>query len=70
LLDVRLDDGIALGHELRLERPHLPIALMSGDSGASEARERAVGLTDLFLEKPFSLPAVTATVEKLLDPHE
>jgi CheY-like chemotaxis protein len=68
LLDVALgvDDGVALGHELRLERPHLPIALMSGDNSVADARERAVGLTDLFLEKPITLPAVTATVEKLL----
>jgi len=69
VMDVRLgaEDGIALGRELRLEQPDLPIALMSGDSGTSEARERAAGLTDLFLAKPFTLPAVTATVEELLD---
>ena len=69
LLDVKLgvDDGIALGYELRLERPHLPIALMSGDSSAAEARERGAGLTDVFLEKPFTLPEVKATVEALLD---
>jgi DNA-binding response OmpR family regulator len=68
LLDIKLgiDDGVALGHELRLERPHLPIALMSGDSSAAEARERAVGLTDVFLQKPFTLPEVKATVEALL----
>jgi DNA-binding response OmpR family regulator len=68
LLDVGLgvDDGVALGHELRLERPDLPIALMSGDGSEADARERAVGLTDLFLEKPFTLPEVTATVETLL----
>jgi CheY-like chemotaxis protein len=68
LLDVKLgvDDGVALAHELRLERPHLPIALMSGDSSAPDARERAVGLTDVFLGKPFTLPEVKATVEALL----
>jgi CheY-like chemotaxis protein len=68
LLDVKLgvDDGVALAHELRLERPHLPIALMSGDSSAPDARERAVGLTEVFLEKPFTLPEVKATVEALL----
>jgi two-component system OmpR family response regulator len=68
LLDVFLgvDDGVALGHELRRERPNLPIALMSGDGSAAETRERALGLTDLFLEKPFTLPEVTATVETLL----
>jgi CheY-like chemotaxis protein len=68
LLDVRLgvDDGIALGHELRRERPDLPIVLMSGDSSEAEARQRAVGLTDVFLQKPVSLPEVTATVEELV----
>jgi CheY-like chemotaxis protein len=68
LMDVRLgaDDGVALGRELRLERPDLPIALMSGDSSAAEAKERAAGLTDLFLSKPFTLSSVTATVEQLL----
>jgi CheY-like chemotaxis protein len=68
LLDVKLgvDDGVALAHELRLERPHLPIALMSGDSSAPGARERAVGLTEVFLEKPFTLPEVKATVDALL----
>jgi CheY-like chemotaxis protein len=68
LLDVKLgvDDGVALAHELRLERPHLPIALMSGDGSDPDARERAVGLTDVFLEKPFTLPEVKATVEALL----
>jgi CheY-like chemotaxis protein len=68
LLDVFLgvDDGVALGHELRRERPNLPIALMSGDSSTADARERAVGLTDLFLEKPFTLPEVTAMVDTLL----
>jgi CheY-like chemotaxis protein len=68
LLDVKLgiDDGVALAHELRLERPHLPIALMSGDNSAAEERERAAGLTDVFLEKPFTRPEVTATVQALL----
>ena len=68
LMDVRLgiDDGVSLGHEVRLERPHLPIALMSGDSSAAEARERAVGLTDVFLEKPFTLPEVKDAVGALL----
>jgi DNA-binding response OmpR family regulator len=69
LLDVRLgaDDGIELGRELRLERPSLPIALMSGSIGAREARHRGGALTDLFLAKPFTLEAVTATVELLLE---
>jgi hypothetical protein len=40
---------------------------MNGDSSGADARERAVGLTDLFLEKPFTLPQVTAMVDTLLD---
>jgi CheY-like chemotaxis protein len=69
LLDVKLgiDDGVALAHELRLERPHLPIALMSGENSDAEERERAAGLTDVFLEKPFTLPQVKETVQALLD---
>ena len=39
---------------------------MSGDSSAEEARERAVGLTDYFLQKPVSLPEVTSMLETLL----
>jgi DNA-binding response OmpR family regulator len=69
LLDVRLgaDDGIALGQKLRLERPTLPIALMSGSSGAREVKQRGEGLTDLFLAKPFTLEAVTEMIERLLE---
>jgi DNA-binding response OmpR family regulator len=68
LLDVRLDleDGVALGRELRLEWPDVPIALMSGDSSGSSALQRAVGLTDLFLSKPFTPEKLTEAVEDLL----
>jgi hypothetical protein len=40
---------------------------MSGDSATADAQQRAAGLTDQFLIKPFTLAAVTATVEELLD---
>jgi two-component system OmpR family response regulator len=68
LIDVRLgpDDGVAVCRQLRLERPSLPIALMSGSIGATEARQRGADLTDLFLAKPFALEAVTTIVEALL----
>jgi two-component system, OmpR family, response regulator len=68
LMDVHFgaEDGIALGRELRRERPNLPIALMSGDSAASEARKRGASLTNVFLMKPFTLERATATVEQLL----
>jgi DNA-binding response OmpR family regulator len=67
LLDVRLgpEDGVSLGYELRLDRPDLPIALMSGDSSAAEAKRRSIGLTDLFVEKPFTFDQVRGTVEAL-----
>ena len=51
---------------VRLERRTFRIALMSGDSSAEEARERAVGLTDYFLPKPVSIPEVTSMLETLL----
>ena len=70
LLDVRLgpEDGVSLGRELRLDRPDLPIALMSGDSSAAEAKQRSIGLTDLFVEKPFTFDQVRGTVKSLLAP--
>jgi DNA-binding response OmpR family regulator len=69
VLDVRLgpDDGISLAHELRQMQRDVPIALLSGDSSEAEAVRRAVGLTDLFLSKPFTLPDLESTVEKLLE---
>lgn len=68
ILDVRLEleDGVELGREFRLERPDLPIALMSGETSGAEALRRAAGLTDLFLAKPFTLEKLTAAVEELL----
>jgi two-component system cell cycle sensor histidine kinase/response regulator CckA len=68
VLDVRLgpEDGVALARELRLDRPDLPIALMSGDSSTAEAKQNAIGLTELFIEKPFTFDQVRRTVEALL----
>ena len=60
------DDGGALGHELRLDRPDLPIALVSGKSTVDDAKQRANGLTDLVLAEPFTLEAVTGVARKLL----
>jgi DNA-binding NtrC family response regulator len=69
VIDVRLgaDDGVAVSRELRLVRPNLPIALMSGSIEASEAKQRGADLTDLFLAKPFALEAVAAVVDQMLD---
>jgi len=69
LVDVRLgaDDGVAVGRELRLERPSLPIALMSGSIAATEVRRRSADLTEVFLAKPFAVEAVRGVVEQLLD---
>jgi DNA-binding response OmpR family regulator len=69
VLDIRLgaDDGVALGREIRLDRPDLPILLMSGDSSAAEALKDAGGVTDLFLAKPFTSESVTAAVVEILE---
>jgi DNA-binding response OmpR family regulator len=68
IIDVRLDleDGVALARELRIDWPGLPIALMSGDSSGPEALERAGGLTDVFLAKPFTIEKLAATIDDLL----
>jgi CheY-like chemotaxis protein len=70
LLDVHFgaEDGVAIGRELRRERPNLPIALMSGTSAAGDLKRRGAGLTDVLLLKPFTLETVAATVEQLLNP--
>jgi hypothetical protein len=53
-------------HELRLDRPDLPIALVSGKSTVDDAKQRAIGLTGLVLAEPFTLEAVTGVARKLL----
>lgn len=65
LLDSRLgaDDGIALGGELRRERPDLPIALITGDTRADDPEAR--GLTSHIIGKPFALEHLIATVRTL-----
>jgi DNA-binding NtrC family response regulator len=60
------DDGVSLGRELRRELPDLPIALIDGDGSAAEAVERAAGLTDLFIPKPFTVDQLMGTVDELL----
>jgi DNA-binding response OmpR family regulator len=68
ILDARFgtDDGISLARELRQELPDLPIAIISGDSSAPEAIQRAAGLTDLFIPKPFTLAELMGTVDELV----
>ena len=72
LLDVRLgaDDGISLAYELRQMQRDVPIALLSGDSSEAEAMRRAAGLTDVFLSKPFTIPDLAVTVNRLLDKRD
>lgn len=68
ILDARFgtDDGISLARELRQELPDLPIAIISGDSSGPEAIQRASGLTDLFIPKPFTLAELMGTVDELV----
>jgi DNA-binding response OmpR family regulator len=69
ILDVSFgtDDGISLGRELRHDRPELPIALLTDEGTVPETSARAAGVTDLFLEMPFRLEELRATLEELLD---
>jgi len=68
LLDVRLDleNGVALGQELRLDWPNLPIAFMSGDTSGAEAIASTNGFSTIFLSKPFTPDRLTSVVEQLL----
>jgi DNA-binding NtrC family response regulator len=61
LLDVHVgnENGIDLLDELKLQRPELPVVLLTGESGLSaEARDRA----DAVLPKPFDIALLTETV--------
>ena len=65
LLDARLgrEDGIRLGHELRRARPDIPIALVSGDTAATDPSAQA--LTNHVLRKPFALDDLIEMVRAL-----
>ena len=67
LLDVHVGaaSGLDLLDELERERPSLPVALLTGESGLPpEARGRAAAV----VSKPFPIEALTGTVERLLGP--
>jgi DNA-binding response OmpR family regulator len=65
LVDVRLgdDDGVALARELRMERPELAIAFVTGSAYGLEDAARAV--SNDIVQKPFSLEELTETVKRL-----
>jgi CheY-like chemotaxis protein len=65
LLDIRLgeDDGLALARALRPEHPELAIAFLTGSAFGLE--EEAGDAADAFLAKPFTLEALSETVERL-----
>jgi DNA-binding NtrC family response regulator len=64
LLDVHVgsDDGLAFLAELRGERPHLPVALLTGSSELSGEQEEHA---DAVIAKPFPIGDLTATVGRL-----
>jgi two-component system OmpR family response regulator len=64
LLDVKLgdDDGIQLARELRESRPGLAIALLTGSTLAPDKGDE---LADAFIQKPFDLEELSATVRRL-----
>ncbi len=65
--DIRMpgDDGVTLAHRLRVERPDLPILLMSGYADAA-ARASLEGLEAAFLAKPFRLSELRASVASMM----
>ena len=66
LLDVHLgqEDGLELLHELRRDRPSLPVALFTGSADIDSVSRLGA---DEVLRKPFSLEGLSETVKRLLD---
>ena len=64
LLDVKLgeDDGIELARELREAQPSLAIAFLTGSTIAPGKGEE---IADAFIQKPFDLEELSATVQRL-----
>ena len=64
LLDVKLgdDDGIELARELRESNPGLAIAFLTGSALAPGDGEE---IADAFIQKPFDLEELSATVRRL-----
>jgi two-component system OmpR family response regulator len=64
LLDVKLgeDDGIELARELRESHPGLAIAFLTGSTLAPDKEEQ---IADAFIQKPFDLEELSATVRRL-----
>jgi DNA-binding response OmpR family regulator len=64
LLDVKLgdDDGIELARELRESQPHLAIAFLTGSALAPSNGDE---IADAFIQKPFDLEELSATVQRL-----
>ena len=65
LLDIHLgaDDGVELARKMRASRPEIAIAFFSGTAPDASAATRS--FADGFLEKPFSLEALSETVRRL-----
>ena len=64
LLDVKLgdDDGIELARELRGSHQSLPIAFLTGSALAPSNSDE---IADAFIQKPFDLEELSATVQRL-----
>jgi DNA-binding response OmpR family regulator len=64
LLDVKLgdDDGIELARELRESQPGLAIAFLTGSALAPRNGDE---IADAFIQKPFDLEELSATVQRL-----
>jgi two-component system OmpR family response regulator len=59
-------DGLEATRRIKLERPNLPIIVVSGWASSSD-REAALGAgADGYLTKPYKIPELLAAIEGLL----
>ncbi len=56
-------------HEIRARYPHLPVVLCSGYGEAEIARRFGDEVPDALLRKPYSLAALRAALQDVLEPH-
>ncbi|HEU4325347.1 MAG TPA: response regulator [Roseiflexaceae bacterium] len=67
LMDILMpgDDGISVAKQLRHLHPELPIILMGGSLSPSQQNDLAVQYGG-FIPKPFSIPELSAVLERVL----
>jgi len=61
------DNGIQLAARFRRDRPDLPVVIVSGYTGSELARTTELPPDVHFLQKPFTMPELIATVRAALE---